>query len=72
MSDNESGSRIPDIISRHEGLENAAKSYESKPWVGVITLESLKAGVRRSWTHFDWATEVWSALPTLRLSYSFR
>ena len=66
VSDDESGSRIPDIISRRNGHENAAKRYESKPWVGVITLESLKAGVRRSWTHFDWATEVWPALPTLR------
>ena len=72
VSDDESGSRIPDIISRRDGLGNAAKSYESKPWVDVITLESPKAGVGRSWTHFDWATEVWPALPTLRHSYSFR
>ncbi|CAD6578914.1 MAG: hypothetical protein ASARMPRED_008891 [Alectoria sarmentosa] len=58
VSDDESGSRIPDIISRRDGLGNAAKSYESKPWVDVITLESPKAGVGRSWTHFDWATEL--------------
>lgn len=44
--------------TRRKGLENAAKSYESKPWVGIITLESLEAGVERSWTHWDWATEV--------------
>lgn len=54
----EDGTPRPEIGTRREGLENAAKSYESKPWVGVITLESLKAGVERSWTHWDWATEV--------------
>lgn len=54
----EDGTPRPEIGTRREGLENAAKSYESKPWVGVITLESLKAGVERSWTHWDWATEL--------------
>ena len=39
--------------------ENALKSYESKPWVGLVTLESLKAGVKRSWTYWNWAVEVW-------------
>lgn len=58
----EDGTPRPEIGTRREGLENAAKSYESKPWVGVITLESLKAGVERSWTHWDWATEVWPSL----------
>ncbi len=38
--------------------DNAAESYKSKPWTGLITLESLKAGVKRSWAHWDWATEV--------------
>ena len=43
---------------RRQGLQNAAKSYESRHLVGVITLESLKAGVKRSWTYWNWATEV--------------
>ena len=43
---------------RREGLQNAAKSYESRHLVGFITVESLKAGVKRSWTHWNWATEV--------------
>ena len=43
---------------RREGLKNGAKSYESRPSVGFITVESLKAGVKRSWTHWNWATEV--------------
>ena len=43
---------------RREGLKNAAKSYENRPSVGFITVESLKAGVKRSWTHWNWATEV--------------
>ncbi|KAL9130195.1 MAG: hypothetical protein Q9175_007084 [Cornicularia normoerica] len=48
----------PKYGTRRKGLENAAKSYESKPWVGIITLESLEAGVKRSWRHWDWATEL--------------
>ena len=51
----------PQITSRREGLKIAAGCYESKPYVGLITLESLTAGVRRSWTHWDWAREVWPA-----------
>ena len=43
---------------RREGLKNAAKSYESRHLSGFITAESLKAGVKRSWTHWNWATEV--------------
>ena len=43
---------------RREGLKNAAKSYESRHLVGFITAESLEAGVKRSWTHWNWATEV--------------
>ena len=45
---------------RREGLKNAAKSYESRHLVGFITVESLKVGVKRSWTHWNWATEVTS------------
>ena len=59
----EEGTPRSEIRTRREGLDNAAKSYESKPWVGVITLESLNAGVTRSWTHWDWATEVRPFLP---------
>ena len=55
LSDDERGSRK---TSRRDGRANAARSYESKPWVGVITLESLEAGVKRSWTHWDWTIEV--------------
>lgn len=65
VSDDESGSRTK---SRRDGRANAAKSYESKPWAGVITLESLEAGVERSWTHWDWAIEVESFLAASRLS----
>ncbi len=67
----EDGTPRPKKCTRREGLENAAKSYDSKPWVGLITLESLKAGVTRSWTHWDWATEVWPHLPALRHSCTF-
>lgn len=55
VSDDESGRRTK---LRRDGLKSAAQSYESKPWVGVITLGSLEAGVERSWTHWDWATEL--------------
>ena len=43
---------------RREGLQNAAKSYESRHLAGFITVESLKAGVKRSWVHWNWPTEV--------------
>ena len=38
----------PETGKSCEGRESAAESYESKPWVGIITLESLGAGVKRS------------------------
>ena len=62
----------PKARTDREGRRNAAKSYESKPWVGLITLESLKAGVERSWMHWDWATEMRSLLPAPRLSRNVR
>ena len=46
---------------RRKALQNAAESYESRPSVGFITAESLKSGVKRSWTHWNWATEVISS-----------
>ena len=54
----EDESAKPKTGTRREGLKDAAKSYESRILVGFITLESLKAGVKRSWTHWNWATEV--------------
>ena len=65
----EDGTPKPEIASRREGLENATKSNESKPWVGWITVESLKAGVKRSWKHWNWATEVGYSFSVSRLSY---
>lgn len=56
---NEDGTPRPKIGTKKESTENAAKSYESKPWVGLVTLESLTAGVKRSWTYWKWATEVY-------------
>ena len=53
------GTPRPKIGTKKESIENAAKSYESKPWVGLVTLESLKAGVKRSWTYWNLATEVY-------------
>lgn len=66
---NEDGTPRPTIATKKECIENAAKSYESKPWVGLITLESLKAGVKRSWTYWNWASEVYPFTPALRLSH---
>lgn len=54
----EDESAKPPTGTRRDGLKNAAKSYESKLLAGVITLEDLKAGLKRSWTHWNWATEV--------------
>ena len=48
----------PKTGTRREGLQNAAKSYESRPSVGFLTVESLKGGMKRSWAHWNWATEV--------------
>lgn len=66
------GTPRPEIGSKREGLENAAKSYESKPWVGLVTLESLKAGVERSWKDCSWATEIRPPLRASRLSRTVR
>lgn len=68
----EDGTPRPEIATRREGLKNAAKSYESKPWVGLITAESLKAGVERLWTHWNFATEVEPSFPIYRHSHSPR
>ena len=48
----------PKRLTKSKRLQNAATSYESKPWAGLINLESLEAGTKRSWAHWDWATEV--------------
>ena len=40
------------------GFDNCLLSYKSKPWVGVLTLESLKAGTVRKWGYFNWPVEV--------------
>ena len=40
------------------GFDNCLLCYKSKPWVGVLTLESLKAGTVRKWGYFNWPVEV--------------
>lgn len=67
----EDGKMRPGIGAQRKALVNAANSYDSKPWVGVITLESLKAGVERVWTHWAWATEVRPFPPALSLLFDF-
>ena len=44
--------------SDSEGFDNCLLSYKSKPWVGVLTLESLKAGTVRKWGYINWPVEV--------------
>ena len=39
-------------------FDNCLLCYKPKPWVGVLTLESLKAGIVREWRYFNWLVEV--------------
>ena len=44
--------------SDSEDFDNCLLCYKSKPWVAVLTLESLNAGIVRNWRYFNWVVEV--------------
>ena len=44
--------------SDFDDFDNCLLCYKPKPWVAVLTLESLKAGIVRKWRYFNWVVEV--------------
>ena len=44
--------------SDFDDFDNCLLCYKPKPWVAVLTLESLKVGIVRKWRYFNWVVEV--------------
>ena len=45
------GHQGPKTDIAYEGLKNVATRYGRKQLVGIVKMESLKVGMKRSWTH---------------------
>ena len=57
-SNEESSAEEWSTDSDFDDFDNCLLCYKPKPWVAVLTLESLKAGIVRKWRYFNWLVEV--------------